>query len=82
MNASIYFDLDDYSEASYLAVPEGIRKIINVSDRKSLMDQTVTETAPLVVPIEHQRTYPPLDPHEPQPDVALKEKDHVNTQTP
>ena len=31
MNPQIYFDLDEYSDAAYMAVPEGIRKKINLS---------------------------------------------------
>jgi hypothetical protein len=31
VNPAIYFDLDEYSEAAYMAVPEGIRKKINLS---------------------------------------------------
>jgi hypothetical protein len=30
VNSPIYFDLDHYSEAAYLSVPEGIRKKINL----------------------------------------------------
>lgn len=30
VNPQVYFDLDEYSEAAYLAVPEGIRKKINL----------------------------------------------------
>lgn len=62
-NTPIYFDLDDYSESSYQAVPEGIRKIINLSDLKPAMHNQA--------PIVSQLTYHPVDPHEPQPDVEL-----------
>lgn len=31
VNPQIYFDLDEYSDATYMAVPEGIRKKINLS---------------------------------------------------
>ena len=31
VNPTIYFDLDEYSDATYMAVPEGIRKKINLS---------------------------------------------------
>ena len=32
VNAPIYFDLDHYTESRYLAVPEGIRKQITITD--------------------------------------------------
>lgn len=62
MNPMVYFDLDDYSESSYQAVPEGIRKIINLTDLKS---STASEA------IASGVTYHPYDPDEPQPDVDL-----------
>lgn len=37
-NAPLYFDLDDYSDEAYAALPEGIRKKINLDDIKPASD--------------------------------------------
>ncbi len=67
VNKLIYFDLDNYSESDYLAVPEGIRKHINFPELvKELVNNAQKPTA-------HTRNlfYHLPDPDEPQPDVDL-----------
>jgi hypothetical protein len=63
MNQPIQFDLDDYSQASYLAVPEGIRKSIHLKDVKPSKDHQA--------PIADRVTFYPPDHAEPQPDLDL-----------
>lgn len=67
VNSTIHFDLDKYSESSYLAVPEGIRKIINLTDLKSATESPAENSTPLANSI----TYYSYHPDEPQPDVDL-----------
>lgn len=61
VNPLIHFDLDDYSESHYLAVPEWIRKIIHITDLKSVTESPTEHSTPLANSI----TYHAYDPDEP-----------------
>lgn len=68
INSPIHFDLDDYSESRYLAVPEGIRKIINLRDLKFKTELSESHHEPLA---SQTTDYYPYHVDEPQPDVEL-----------
>lgn len=63
INPTICFDLDDYNESDYLAVPEGIRKIINLTDLKPSTSQMGR--------IADRVTFHPVDQEALQPDTHL-----------
>jgi hypothetical protein len=67
VNQSIYFDLDNYSENDYLAVPENIRKHINLTPPLEEPSRNTQKTPRDT----HNPFYHPPDPDEPHPDVDL-----------
>ena len=61
INPPIYFDADDYNESDYLAIPEGLRKCIHLSET------TAHPSAHTERPKNSWDTYPLV----PEPDVGL-----------
>jgi hypothetical protein len=45
-NPTLYFDLDDYSDEAYFAVPEGIRQKINLTRGDTQANSPLDETPP------------------------------------
>jgi len=67
INKPIYFNLDHYSEYDYLAVPESIRKHINLA---LPIEKLAKNKQELPAPV-YKSCYQPPDPDEPQPNLDL-----------